>query len=90
MKEILVETSARHIHLNEEQFHILCGPDAKLEVRAELSQPGLSLAHLERMPKLKSVRLMHVPSEYHVSLEKVAIPRVAHLSNSLDHVVNLN
>ena len=40
MKEILVETSARHIHLNEEQFHILCGPDAKLEVRAPLSQPG--------------------------------------------------
>ena len=40
MKEILVETSARHIHLNEEQFHILCGADAKLEVRAPLSQPG--------------------------------------------------
>jgi len=40
MKEILVETSARHIHVTEEQFHILCGPDAKLEVRAPLSQPG--------------------------------------------------
>lgn len=40
MKEILVETSARHIHLNEEQFKILCGEDAKLEVRAPLSQPG--------------------------------------------------
>ena len=40
MKEILVETSARHIHLNEEQFKILFGEDAKLEVRAPLSQPG--------------------------------------------------
>ena len=40
MKEILVETSARHIHVTEEQFHILCGKDAVLEVRAPLSQPG--------------------------------------------------
>lgn len=40
MKEILVETSARHIHVNEEQFKVLFGNDAKLEVRAELSQPG--------------------------------------------------
>lgn len=40
MKQILVETSARHIHVNEEQFKILCGEDATLEVRAPLSQPG--------------------------------------------------
>jgi putative phosphotransacetylase len=40
MKEILVETSARHIHLNEEQFKLLFGDDAKLEVRGMLSQPG--------------------------------------------------
>ena len=40
MKDILVETSARHIHVTEEQFHILFGKDAKLEVRAPLSQPG--------------------------------------------------
>ena len=40
MKEILVETSARHIHVTEEQFKILFGADAKLEVRAPLSQPG--------------------------------------------------
>ena len=40
MKEILVETSARHIHVTEEQFKILFGEDAKLEVRAPLSQPG--------------------------------------------------
>ena len=40
MKKILVETSARHIHVTEEQFKILCGADAKLEVRAPLSQPG--------------------------------------------------
>lgn len=40
MKDILVETSARHIHVNEEQFKVLFGADAKLEVRAMLSQPG--------------------------------------------------
>ena len=40
MKEILVETSARHIHLNEQQFKTLYGEDAVLEVRAPLSQPG--------------------------------------------------
>lgn len=40
MKEILVETSARHIHVTEEQFKALCGDDAVLEVRAPLSQPG--------------------------------------------------
>jgi len=40
MKEILVETSARHIHVTEEQFKALCGEDAVLEVRAPLSQPG--------------------------------------------------
>ena len=40
MKEILVETSARHIHVTEEAFKILFGEDAKIEVRANLSQPG--------------------------------------------------
>ncbi|MCD8209252.1 MAG: phosphate propanoyltransferase [Coprobacillus sp.] len=40
MRPILVETSARHIHVNEEQFKILCGADANIEVRAYLSQPG--------------------------------------------------
>lgn len=40
MKEILVETSARHVHVNEEQFKILFGQDKNLESRAPLSQPG--------------------------------------------------
>ena len=40
MKEILVETSARHIHVSEAEFKVLFGEDAKLEVRAPLSQPG--------------------------------------------------
>ena len=40
MKEILVETSARHIHLTEADFKTLCGEDAQIEVRAPLSQPG--------------------------------------------------
>lgn len=40
MKKILIETSARHIHLNEEQLKILCGPEATLTPRGPLSQPG--------------------------------------------------
>ncbi len=57
MKEILVETSARHIHVTEEQFHILCGKDAVLEVRSNLSQPGqfVSTTRLEIVGPKKSI-----------------------------------
>ena len=40
MKEILVETSARHIHVTQETLEVLFGKGAELEVRAMLSQPG--------------------------------------------------
>lgn len=40
MKNILLETSARHIHITEEHFRFLFGHEAKLEVRGPLSQPG--------------------------------------------------
>ena len=40
MKEILVETSARHVHVTQETLEALFGKGAQLEVRAELSQPG--------------------------------------------------
>lgn len=40
MKKILVETSARHIHISQEDLEILCGKGSELEVRAMLSQPG--------------------------------------------------
>lgn len=57
MKEILVETSARHIHVNEEQFKILFGADAKLEVRAPLSQPGqfVSFSRLDIVGPKKTI-----------------------------------
>lgn len=38
--EVLVEVSARHVHVTESTLKILFGEDAKLEVRKELSQPG--------------------------------------------------
>lgn len=38
--KILVETSARHVHLTEEHFKILFGEDATLTFKKELSQPG--------------------------------------------------
>lgn len=35
-----IETSARHVHLNEKHLKILFGEDAVLTVKKELSQPG--------------------------------------------------
>lgn len=40
MKEILVETSARHVHVTQDTLEVLFGAGAQLEVRAMLSQPG--------------------------------------------------
>lgn len=40
MKKILVETSARHIHVTQEVLEILCGEGATLNVKKMLSQPG--------------------------------------------------
>ncbi|WP_249029517.1 PduL/EutD family phosphate acyltransferase [Tannockella kyphosi] len=37
---ILVETSARHVHLNQEAIDALFGPGFSLTVKKELSQPG--------------------------------------------------
>ena len=39
-KEILVETSARHVHLSQADLEILFGKDAKLTIKKDLSQPG--------------------------------------------------
>ncbi len=38
--EILVEVSARHLHLSQEHLEILFGQDAKLTPKKNLSQPG--------------------------------------------------
>ena len=38
--KILVETSARHIHLSEEHINVLFGEGHQLTVKKELSQPG--------------------------------------------------
>lgn len=40
MDKIIVETSARHVHVTDEALEILCGKGAKLEVKKTLSQPG--------------------------------------------------
>ena len=37
---IPIETSARHIHLCEEDFHTLFGEGGGLTYKADLSQPG--------------------------------------------------
>lgn len=38
--KVLVETSARHIHLTEDAVKVLYGENATLTVKKELSQPG--------------------------------------------------
>ena len=40
MGKIIVETSARHIHVTQEALEILCGKGTKLIVKKMLSQPG--------------------------------------------------
>lgn len=40
MDRIIIETSARHIHVTAEALEILCGKGAKLAVKKMLSQPG--------------------------------------------------
>ena len=40
MKQILIETSARHVHVTKETLEILFGKGATLEVKKMLSQPG--------------------------------------------------
>jgi len=39
-KQILVETSARHLHVSREHLDILFGKDYELTVKKDLSQPG--------------------------------------------------
>ena len=47
-KEILVETSARHVHLTQEHLEILFGKGATLTHKKDLSQPG-QFACVERV-----------------------------------------
>ena len=39
-KEVLVEISARHVHVSEEHLAILFGEGYKLTPKKDLSQPG--------------------------------------------------
>lgn len=39
-KKVLIETSARHVHLSEQDLEILFGSGAKLTHKKDLSQPG--------------------------------------------------
>ena len=48
MKDILVETSARHVHVTQETLEVLFGKGAQLTVRNMLSQPG-QFASAERV-----------------------------------------
>ena len=43
--KVMVETSARHVHVSEADLKTLFGADAKLTVKKELSQPGQSASN---------------------------------------------
>lgn len=47
-KQFIIETSARHVHVNEETFKVLFGADATLTHKKDLSQPG-QFASAERV-----------------------------------------
>ena len=40
MAEVVIETSARHVHLSKEHIEALFGKGAELTKKRELSQPG--------------------------------------------------
>ena len=40
MSQVLVETSARHVHVTKETLEVLFGKDAELTKKKDLSQPG--------------------------------------------------
>lgn len=40
MKEFIIETSARHVHVTQEALEVLFGKGFELTVKKELSQPG--------------------------------------------------
>ena len=43
--KVLVEVSARHVHLTEEDFHLLFGEGKELTFKKSLSQPGQFLSN---------------------------------------------
>ena len=59
--KVLVEMSARHVHLTEEAVEILFGKGAKLTMVRELSRPGqyLSEERVDLIGPKKSIT--HVP-----------------------------
>ena len=60
--KILIETSARHIHLNEKTLKFLCGENFKLIPIKKLSQPGnfVSQLRLEIVGPKKSIKNISV------------------------------
>ncbi len=44
-RKVLIEVSARHVHLSAEHLAALFGPNAELHVRKKISQPGQFASH---------------------------------------------
>ena len=55
--KIPIETSARHIHVSQEDFRFLFGEDAQLHYTKELSQPGQYLCQERAQYKRKRLRV---------------------------------
>ena len=71
MKEIIIETSARHVHVTQEVLEKLFGEGAQLEVKKMLSQPGQFAKVLEapiaiidkRRPEPNKAEVMNIIGE---------------------------
>ncbi len=61
MKEILVETSARHVHVTQETLEVLFGKGYQLTVKKPLSQPGQFASN-------EKVKIVGTKGEYSASI----------------------
>ena len=61
MSKVLVETSARHVHVSRADLDILFGEGYELTPKKDLSQPG-QFACEDLLHSLKFLLLMHVQS----------------------------
>ena len=72
MKKVIVETSARHVHLSEADLKILLGEGNELTIKKMLSQPG-QYASNER------VNLVGPAGEVEITKGVIAAKRHVHL-----------
>ena len=69
--KVMVETSARHVHVSEADLKTLFGADAKLTVKKELSQPG-QYASNEKVEVIIEKGVIAAKRHIHFNVEEAA------------------